>query len=61
MKEVLRVKNINNYILNNINLNIEEGSITSIIGKSGGGKSTIAKILSRIEDFKFGLIELKYK
>lgn len=61
MKEILRVKNINNYILNNINLNIEEGSITSIIGKSGGGKSTIAKILSRIEDFKFGLIELKYK
>lgn len=61
MKEILRVKNINNYILNNINLNVEEGSITSIIGKSGGGKSTIAKILSRIEDFKFGLIELKYK
>ncbi len=61
MKEILRVKNINNYILNNINLDIEEGTITSIIGKSGGGKSTIAKILSKIEDFKFGLIELKYK
>lgn len=61
MKEILRVKNINNYILNNINLDIEEGSITSIIGKSGGGKSTIAKILSKIENFKFGLIELKYK
>jgi ABC-type dipeptide/oligopeptide/nickel transport system ATPase subunit len=61
MKEIIRVKNINNYILNNINLDIEEGSITSIIGKSGGGKSTIAKILSKIEDFKFGLIELKYK
>lgn len=61
MKEILRVKNINNYILNNINLDIEEGTITSIIGKSGGGKSTIAKILSKIENFKFGLIELKYK
>lgn len=61
MKEILRVKNINNYILNNINLDIEEGAITSIIGKSGGGKSTIAKILSKIENFKFGLIELKYK
>ncbi|WP_171493770.1 ATP-binding cassette domain-containing protein, partial [Acinetobacter seifertii] len=35
--------------------------ITSIIGKSGGGKSTIAKILSKIENFKFGIIELKYK
>lgn len=33
MKEILRVKNINNYILNNINLDIEEGAITSIIGK----------------------------
>uniref|UniRef100_UPI0012506073 ATP-binding cassette domain-containing protein n=1 Tax=Acinetobacter seifertii TaxID=1530123 RepID=UPI0012506073 len=61
MKEILRVKNINNYILNNINLDIEEGTITSIIGKSGGGKSTIAKILSKIENFKFGIIELKYK
>ncbi|MCH2000260.1 ABC transporter ATP-binding protein [Acinetobacter seifertii] len=61
MKEILRVKNINNYILNNINLDIEEGAITSIIGKSGGGKSTIAKILSKIENFKFGIIELKYK
>lgn len=61
MKEILRVKNINNYILNNINLDIKEGSITSIIGNSGGGKSTIAKILSKIEDFKFGLIELNYK
>lgn len=61
MKEILRVKNINNYILNNINLDIEEGTITSIVGKSGGGKSTIAKILSKIENFKFGLIELKYK
>lgn len=61
MKEILRVKNINNYILNNINFDIEEGTITSIIGKSGGGKSTIAKILSKIEKFKFGLIELKYK
>jgi len=61
MKEILRVKNINNYILNNINLDIEEGTITSIIGKSGGGKSTIAKTLSKIENFKFGLIELKYK
>ncbi|MND41322.1 putative D,D-dipeptide transport ATP-binding protein DdpF [compost metagenome] len=61
MKKILRVKNINNYILNNINLDIEEGSITSIIGKSGGGKSTIAKILSKIENFKFGLIQLNYK
>jgi len=59
MKEIIKVKNINTSILNNINLDINEGSITSIIGQSGGGKTTIAKILSKIERYDVGLIELK--
>ncbi len=33
--------------IKNINLNIEEGSFVGIIGKSGSGKSTFLKLLSR--------------
>lgn len=35
-------------ILNNINLQIKEGEIISIIGKNGEGKSTLAKIIAGI-------------
>ncbi len=35
-------------ILDNINLNIEEGSFTAIIGHNGSGKSTFAKHLNAI-------------
>ena len=35
-----------NYILNNINLTFKEGEKVAIVGPSGYGKSTLAKILS---------------
>ena len=35
-------------ILDNINLNIEKGSFTAIIGHNGSGKSTFAKHLNAI-------------
>ena len=35
-------------VLNNLNLNIEEGSFTAIIGHNGSGKSTFAKHLNAI-------------
>ena len=34
--------------LNNINLDIEEGSICGIIGESGSGKSTLGKIIANL-------------
>lgn len=36
------------YILKNINLNINEGECISIIGKNGAGKSSIAKLIAGI-------------
>ncbi|MCQ2575136.1 MAG: ATP-binding cassette domain-containing protein [Treponema sp.] len=33
-------------VLNNINLSIEEGTITAFLGKPGGGKSTALKVLA---------------
>lgn len=37
--------------LNNINLIINDGEISAIIGESGAGKSTLLHILSCVEDF----------
>lgn len=33
------------YILNDVNLNIHEGEMVSIVGKNGAGKSTLSKVL----------------
>ena len=39
--------------LRNINLNIEEGKFTCIVGENGSGKSTLIKcILGLIQDYK---------
>lgn len=49
------IKNLNLYYgnfhaLKNINMNIEEKSITAFIGPSGCGKSTFIKSLNRMND-----------
>ena len=38
----------NNLILDNVNFNIENKSLTAIVGKSGSGKSTIFRLLLRL-------------
>lgn len=58
---LLEVKNLykkydNDYVLKNISFNIEKGKFFSIVGKSGIGKSTIAKILIGIEKKDSGTI-----
>lgn len=45
-------------ILEDLNLEISEGSITAIVGASGSGKSTIASILLRLYDPNSGVIKL---
>jgi len=35
-------------VLENINLNINEGEVVSIIGKNGSGKSTLARLIAGI-------------
>lgn len=41
----------NNVIFDNLNLEIEEGKITVILGESGCGKTTLLKILLGLTDF----------
>ena len=43
-------------VLKNVSFTIPEGSFTALVGKSGSGKSTIAKLLSRYYDPQKGSI-----
>ena len=62
----IKIKNVSfsytgeqsNFILKNINLDLREGSFTALVGPSGGGKSTIAKLLARFWDVSSGSIEI---
>ena len=50
MKEILSVKNLNKsfesgFELKNINFDIKEGEVVSLIGESGSGKTSISKIM----------------
>ena len=45
-------------ILSDVNLEIKEGSITAFVGPSGGGKSTIAKLIASFWDVNKGRITL---
>ncbi len=48
-------------ILKNINLNIEKGEVVSIIGPSGGGKSTLLRCLIGLEEIDSGDIKVPDK
>ena len=48
-------------VLKNVSFTIPPGSFTALVGKSGSGKSTIAKLLSRYYDPKSGLIVIDGK
>jgi ABC-type dipeptide/oligopeptide/nickel transport system ATPase subunit len=47
--------------LNNISFNLEKNSVLSIIGESGSGKSTIAKIICSLIPFDSGTIKINNK
>lgn len=46
----------NNILLKDLNLQINPGETIAIVGKTGSGKSTIAKILTRLVDYQDGEI-----
>lgn len=48
-------------ILNNVNLNIKSGQKIALVGASGGGKSTIVKLLLRFYALKAGNITIDEK
>lgn len=45
-------------ILHNIDLSIPQGSFTALVGPSGGGKSTIARLIARFWDVTGGSISI---
>ena len=56
-----KYKNNENYALNKVNLEIEEGEIVVILGPSGSGKSTMLNILSGIDNVTKGKVFFKDK
>ncbi len=61
MNPYLEIRNLNvSYgaiqALKNVNINVEKGSITCILGANGGGKSTLLKTISGIVESQKGLI-----
>ena len=68
-KKILELKNVNKYFItsdgktlkacNNINLDIEEGKITGIVGESGCGKTTLVRLIVQLEKLTEG--EILYK
>ena len=51
------------YILKNINLELDKGSVVCIIGPSGAGKTTLLRCISMLESFEEGklIINNKFK
>ena len=43
-------------VLNDINITMKEGSMTALVGMSGGGKSTIASLAARMRDVSEGRV-----
>lgn len=49
---------VENEVLHNINLTLSTGSFTALVGPSGGGKSTVAKLIARFWDVTRGSISI---
>ncbi|MCH1983138.1 ABC transporter ATP-binding protein/permease [Ruminococcus sp. OA3] len=45
-------------VLHDVNLDLQEGSFTALVGPSGGGKSTVARLIARFWDVSSGSIEI---
>lgn len=45
-------------VLHGVNLTLPEGSFTALVGPSGGGKSTVAKLIARFWDVTDGEIRI---
>jgi NitT/TauT family transport system ATP-binding protein len=42
----------NNVVFDNLNLEVEEGKITCILGESGSGKTTLLNVIAHLTDYK---------
>lgn len=60
---MIKIQNVSHHIgqakiLNNINLTIENGGITALIGANGAGKSTLLSLMARLQPLQSGEIWL---
>ena len=58
LSKVYQLKDRRVEALKGVSFTAEEGEILGVVGKSGGGKSTLLKILRGIENFDSGKIEI---
>ena len=58
LKKEYTTNNISNLVLDNINLEIDEGEIFGIIGYSGAGKSSLLRCLNLLEKPSDGSIHI---
>ena len=47
-----------NQVLNDISIEIPNGSIVAVLGSSGSGKSTLVRCINRLENFENGEIKV---
>ncbi|WP_291579234.1 ABC transporter ATP-binding protein [Clostridium sp. UBA6640] len=47
-----------NNVLNNINLKLPQGNFAALVGPSGGGKSTVARLIARFWDVSSGEVKI---
>lgn len=47
--------------LDNVSLKIKEGTVTALVGESGGGKSTVANLIARFWDVEEGAVKVDGK
>ena len=52
------LSNLENKVLKNINININGGKMTALVGQSGSGKSTLLSLIPRIYDPNSGKLEI---
>ncbi|WP_374717861.1 ABC transporter ATP-binding protein, partial [Neobacillus sp.] len=57
----LEVSYESSYVIRNLNLELEKGKVTTIIGPNGCGKSTLLKTMGRIIKQKHGTVFFKGK
>lgn len=63
-EHIVTLKNVDkyfgdNYVIKNLNLDIEEGEFLTLLGPSGCGKTTILRMIAGFEDATSGTIEVQ--